>query len=451
MRVHALSALLCLLMAGPAHALWEADLKTGEEGRLKSQERDIFSLAISGDRYLASGSFNGTTRIWDLRTGEVKHEFPGHANWVGAVAFNPAGTLLATAGLDGQVQIWDVESGENIKSLKAPQKGLLSVAFSPDGTQMATGGFDNEILIFDTATWALRKSLKGHSGGISSLAYSPDGNTLASCGFNDLGVRLWDSATGQLLSNLIDHTEEVYSVAYSPDGKYLASGGADKVIRIWSTQTLLPLARLAGHLKPVWTLAFTPDSQLLSSGSVGDQVIRFWSVPQGANVQTLTKVGEKTYSLVFMPDGKRLYSGHNDATIRIWHDVPESSEAIASKPLQISLGLQGWQTSDGPGDPRPGQQGELMLTLENGGTEHLRAVTAEVRIRTPGVTLNSPVSQFYIERFEAGSRKTLPLALTLPAHLRADALQFEIRIQVREPEGQTVLPLRVPLTQGATR
>lgn len=91
-----------------------------------------------------------------------------------------------------------------------------------------------------------------------------------------------------------------------------------------------------------------------------------------------------------------------------------------------------------------------MLTLENGGTEHLRAVTAEVRIRTPGVTLDSPVSQFYIERFEAGSRKTLPLALKLPANLRVDALQFEIRIQVREPEGQTVLPLRVPVSKGVT-
>ncbi|PKL78549.1 MAG: hypothetical protein CVV27_03175 [Candidatus Melainabacteria bacterium HGW-Melainabacteria-1] len=450
-RILGLTLTLGLLLASPASALWELDQRAGEAGQLKGQRREIYSLALSRNgELLASGSLDGTTRVWDTRTWQLLYDLPGHSHSVGAVAISPDGKTLASGGLDAQIQLWDLSSGQQLSTLTQPSKGVLSLAFSPDGKTLATGDLDSQIRLYDSGTWQLLKTLSGHAGAVSSLAYSPDGLTLASVGFNELGIRLWRVADGQRAQTLIDHSEEVYAVCFSPDGKYLASAGADKLIRLWDARTLLPVSRMAGHLAPIWSLAFSPDSQMLASGSLGDRTLRLWSVPQGANVQTLVKTSDKAFSLVFSPDGQALYSGHNDASVRVWHQDVESPIVTQPQSLQVAIAQQSWREA-GSGDRviAAGERGELLLSLENTGPTHLNQVTATVRIKTPGVRLTAPAQDFFIARFEAGSRKHLPLPLNLSPQVSADALELEIRLSVGQPEGQSLLPLRVPLTNGA--
>jgi WD40 repeat protein len=61
--------------------------------------------------WLASGSYDGTVRIWDAATGRERAALTGHSGSVAAVVVAPDGSWLASGGRDGTVRIWDAVTG----------------------------------------------------------------------------------------------------------------------------------------------------------------------------------------------------------------------------------------------------------------------------------------------------------------------------------------------------
>ncbi|WP_189211493.1 WD40 repeat domain-containing protein [Actinokineospora fastidiosa] len=97
-----------------AVALW-AQSSWQKVADLRGHRALITSLAFSPDgNLLATGSKDGTVRVWDLVTRESIATLPGHDeddDGVMAVAFSPVEPLLATADGDGVVRIWSVPTG----------------------------------------------------------------------------------------------------------------------------------------------------------------------------------------------------------------------------------------------------------------------------------------------------------------------------------------------------
>jgi len=160
-----------------------------------------------------------------------------YADSVDAVAFSPDGRTIATGSDDGTARLWDAATGQAIGSPFQHASTVQAVAFSPDGKTLLTGCEDKTARLWNAATLQPIGSPIRHADVVRSVAFSPDGKAiLTGCG--DKTARLWDAATLQPVGSPIQHTSTVQAVAFSPDGKTLLTGtGRAMAAYLWDAVT----------------------------------------------------------------------------------------------------------------------------------------------------------------------------------------------------------------------
>lgn len=222
--------------------------------------------------------------LWQLHHHE-KATLAGPAGRVSSVAFAPDGKTLASGSQEGTVKLWDVATRRALATLKGGAGNVASIAFAPDGKVLAVGSTDGTIKLWDVATRRQVAALKGHSKWVTSVVFAPDGKTLAS-GARDGAVKLWGLVgTHQELATFRGPADWVYSVAFAPDGKTLASAGDDGTVKLWDVVTGQALATFKGHPDGVFSVAFTPDGKALTAGSA-EGAVRLWDVRTGQDLAT---------------------------------------------------------------------------------------------------------------------------------------------------------------------
>ncbi|KIR36381.1 chromatin binding protein [Cryptococcus deuterogattii MMRL2647] len=109
---------------------------------LVSHTAAVLSVAFSPkSNLLATGSFDESTIIWDVRRGKVLRQLPAHADAVWCVAWDAEGEMVLTAGADGLIshaaftpssvflqastlsstlRIYNIHTGKIIKTIRAP-------------------------------------------------------------------------------------------------------------------------------------------------------------------------------------------------------------------------------------------------------------------------------------------------------------------------------------------
>jgi len=293
-----------------ASASWDGTIKLWdvaagkEKATFKGHRREVCSVAYSPDgKTLASGSGEHAIKLWDLATGKEKATLWGHDCGVWGMAYSPDGKTLASEDTGDTTKLWDVATGWEKATFNGDSRRIFPVAlaFNADSKTLASASFDGSIKLLDVVTGEQKATFKGHREGVSSVAYSPDGKTLVSASW-DGTIILWDVATGKESATFRGHRGEVSSVAYSPDGKTLASGGWDCTIMLWEVATGKEKTTLLGHAGYVWSVAFSPDGRTLASASE-DKTIKLWDMPDAQEIKRENKIG-------ILQDGKaELISG----------------------------------------------------------------------------------------------------------------------------------------------
>jgi hypothetical protein len=192
----------------------------------------------SDGKYIASGSWDKTVKLWDVATGRELRTFSGHSAWVPSIAFSPDGKYIASCGdVDKEkyssscaVLLWDAVSGREIRAFTSGSI-IFRVTFSPDGKYIAASSaeFDNSnskyyVKLWDTASGSEILTLTGHSNSVNSVSFSPDGTQIAS-GSRDKTIKLWDTATGKEIKTFTGQNSFVTSLLFSPDGTQILSAG----------------------------------------------------------------------------------------------------------------------------------------------------------------------------------------------------------------------------------
>jgi eukaryotic-like serine/threonine-protein kinase len=283
---------------------------------LSGHSKEVNSVAFSPDgKTLASGSNDGTAKLWDARTGELLRTFETPDSEVVAVAFSPDRDAIAMATVgnegDGFVFIRDSKTGEVKQKLTA--SNIQAVAFSPDSRTLAVANISSSLNLWEVATAKLKQTLVGQDIQTHAVAFSPDGKMLAGGGYGNT-VKLWKVDTGALEQTLVGHDSEITALAFSPDGKLLASGSDDGTVKLWEAETGLLKQTLRAPDASITSVAFSPDSKFIAGAC--DRTILLWETQAGRLITTLTDHEDLIHSVAFSPDGRMLASG--GATLKLW-------------------------------------------------------------------------------------------------------------------------------------
>jgi WD40 repeat protein len=219
------------------------------------------SVAPNG-RLVASGDRRGVVRVWRPHGGALV--WSAHQGGeVLDLAFSSAGDRLVSAGPQGSV-VWSAADGRRLETLRSP-KADVRAAFSPDGTLVATAGADGNGRVWFARTGTLYRVLRGHKHALTDVAFSGDGRLLATSS-KDSDGRIWDVGTG--LGHVLERRAfgPVASIAFDATGRWVVAAGPISAI-IWNVATGQPLFYLRGHTLQPTGVSFAPRTATVLSSS----------------------------------------------------------------------------------------------------------------------------------------------------------------------------------------
>jgi len=339
----------------------------------------VATVAYSpGGKVLASGSYDGTVRLWDAFSGaEMCSPRASDAGTVVAVACTPRGDRLIAGTKNGSFIVWDADTGIR-RSIIPPlhlrtdrltdarhrtqTRVMQTVAISPDGGAIASALVDGTIAFCHLSAGQTVDHIHRHQDGISSsyillaISFSPDGTTLASAQVlappvnwrgtiipqnnsyflrNDQApgyIYIWDYRQGQALRRPLPVIEFSLTIALSHGGTYLACGTLENKVSVWDARNAQKLRIFSGHQDIISSVAIAPNGRTLASASQ-DLTVRIWNLHDASSdAASLVLRGHSKFvnSVSFSKDGQYVASGSDDGTVRIW-------SAIEGGPLDMLM------------------------------------------------------------------------------------------------------------------
>jgi len=341
---------------------------------------DGLDPSFSPDGHVLMTIEKKTVKLWDT-TGKLKLTLTGHEGNITGATFSPDGTQLATGSEDGTVKVWNVSTGESSVTLpvwkvkKIARYRIVSralnipvwvfVKFSPNQNTVLTTTFweDSSAKLWDVTAGRLQAEFAGQTiqvrydtkvDGVSEASFSPDGKFIATRSTSM--VSLWDAATGKLIQQF----DSLFSdTTFSPDSKWFGFIGSGKKVGLLNLENMTLQMSEDVNTEFVNQRRFSPDSRtyVIASGynkyhatvidvSTGRVKAEFPLVAKWG-FDIVSEYQKETELLYFHPSSKFLM-GANHSSVKLW---------------DVSTGTLVYATTEGRDPARFSPDGTLLATV----------------------------------------------------------------------------------------
>ena len=204
------------------------------EGLLLGHAHNVCSLDVSAEgKFIVSGSWDGTARVWSLGKWECEAVLEGHAGSVWTVlAYDKK--MIITGCADRVIRIFD-SSGKIYKEIRGSAdvvRALCRLPLGhPSGVDFASAGNDGIIRL-----WKLSgkqaEELYGHESFIYSLSSLPTGELVSSG--EDRTVRIWKG--NECVQTITHPAISVWEVSVCSENGDFVTGASDRIVRVFTRE-----------------------------------------------------------------------------------------------------------------------------------------------------------------------------------------------------------------------
>jgi guanine nucleotide-binding protein subunit beta-2-like 1 protein len=309
-------------------------LKIGEEEVAKDQYKE----------FVISGSRDRTLIIWDLHPsndadeekewGQPRKTLKGHSHFISDLDLSQDSRFCLSSSWDGTIRLWNLKTATTRKTLIGHAKDVLTVAFSPDNRQIASGSIDKSVKIWNIhGVCKFTVEQNPHTDWVSCVRYFYDlKQPIVVSASWDRTIKVWDNTSMTLMHTFVGHKAQINTLDLAANTMFVASGGRDGKVNIWNLVEGRHLDEIDAE-SPVNVVLFASKVFWLVIGT--EDGIRVYDLPNRKFIDRYTatdldhnkrrgaKIG--CTSLVFSKNQQHLYAGFTDGYIRVLAIINKSS------------------------------------------------------------------------------------------------------------------------------
>lgn len=142
------------------------------------KKKSVICLDVTNGGLGVSSSSDGTMKVWQTDTGEVRRDLVEHVGDVYTCRFFPSGIVVLSGGADLRLKVWSVETGRCAATFIGHRGAVLDTAIVERGRNIVSCSRDGSTKLWDCSQQMCLDTFEGMAGSVNGISVGVTENSL---------------------------------------------------------------------------------------------------------------------------------------------------------------------------------------------------------------------------------------------------------------------------------